>query len=184
MATPLFIATQQFDASDGERWQGYCRWIQIPGLIEIVSLDCLLCPRLINVPQREDWPHIVNEDFRTDYFLHLDYLKEQVKDVKRRNILGVYRNPEFPIESPPAPEEFQFVGYDLIEEATQISALNNCGGFPDVFENAELNRFGVMQDFGRASAVRRLLAERHPNEHHAQCELYAVWRLHEPDAVV
>jgi hypothetical protein len=48
----------------------------------------------------------------------------------------------------------------LIEESTQISARNNCGGFPDVFANAELNRFGLMRDFQRASEVRRLLAER------------------------
>ena len=181
MSTPLFIATERFDASDGDRWEKYCRWVGIPRLVEIVSLDCMLCPRLINEPRGEDWRHVVNEDFRLDYFLHLDYLKQRIKDVKRRNLLGVYRNPESHIESPPAPEDCEFVGYELIEESTQISALNNCGGFPDVFANAELNQFGLMQDFQRASEVRRLLAERHPNEHHAQCELYAIWRLNELD---
>jgi len=179
VTTPLFIATERFDPSDGERWQKYCRWAKIPDLVEIVSLDCLLCPRLINEPHGEDWRHVVNEDFRLDYFLHLDYLMQQIEEVVRRNILGVYRNPETHVESPPASGDFRFVGYDCIEEATQISALNDCGGFPDVFANDELNQFGLIQEFDRASEVRRLLAERHPNEHHAQCELYAIWRLHE-----
>lgn len=179
MATPLFIATQRFGPADGERWLQYCRWTKIPGLVELVGLDCMLCPRLINEPQGEDWNHIVQEDFRLDYFLDLAYLMERVKEVKPRNILGVYRNPRTHLESPPAPGAFRFAGYDLIDEATQISALNNCGGFPDVFANAELNRFGLMPDFSRASEARRGLSEKHPTEHHAQCELYAIWRLHE-----
>jgi hypothetical protein len=73
------------------------------------------------------------------------------------------------------------VGYDLIEEQTQISALTNCGGFPDVFRNEELNRFGLIDNFERASKVRSLLVQRHPEEHHAQCEMYAIWRLNESE---
>jgi hypothetical protein len=71
------------------------------------------------------------------------------------------------------------MGYDLIEEETQISAITNCGGFPDVFSNEELNRVGLISSFERAYEVRRLLAERHPEEPHAQCEMYALWRLNE-----
>jgi hypothetical protein len=66
-----------------------------------------------------------------------------------------------------------------ITEHTQISALTNCGGFPDVFQNHELNRFGLIEDFDRVSEIRRQLAEHHPEEPHANCELYAVWRLEE-----
>src|SRR6185295_6762926 len=117
--------------------------------------------------------------FRLDYFYHLDYLKERVAAISRRNILGLYRNPEGHIEAAPAPGNFCFVGYDLIEEQTQISAITNCGGFPDVFSNQELNRFGLLNSFDRASEVRRLLAKNHPEEPHAQCEMYALWRLNE-----
>ena len=75
------------------------------------------------------------------------------------------------------------MGYDLIEEQTQISALTNCGGFPDVFRNDELNSVGLIENFDRGSEVQRLLARRHPEEPHAQCELYAVWRLNETEPI-
>jgi hypothetical protein len=177
--SPLFIATECFDPSDGEKWLSYCRWANIQGLIEIVSLDCALCRHLVKEFLDEDWKHIVCENFRLDYFYHLDYLLQRVQITKRRNILGLYRNPDAHISFPPAARDFGFMGYDLIEEETQISALNNCGGFPDAFANNELNKYGLLDDFERSCEVRRLLAQRYPARHHAQCELYAIWRLNE-----
>ena len=67
--------------------------------------------------------------------------------------------------------------YDLIEDMTEISGLSNCGGFPDVFANGELNQYGLLPEFRRAGEVRELLVIRHPDENHAQCEMYAIWRL-------
>jgi len=179
MPEPLFIGTKRFAPSDGEKWHKYVDWAQIPALVEIVGLDCMLCRRLIDKFQDEDWQHIVNEDFRLDYFSHLDYLQRRIVGIYPRNVLGLYRNPGCHITAPPGPGDFRFAGYDLIEEQTQISALTNCGGFPDVFRNDELNRFGLIDDFERAREVRRALAQQHPAEHHAQCEIYAIWRLHE-----
>jgi len=181
MPTPLFIATERFDPSDGEKWQKYCDWAKIPGLVEVVSLDTMLCKHLIKEFQDEDWSHIVNEDFRLDYFYHLDYLKQRIQNIPRRSILGLYRNPKAHIAEAPSPDNFGFIGYDLIEEQTQISAITNCGGFPDVFRNDELNRFGLIDSFDRACEVKRLLAERHPEEPHAHCEIYALWRLNESE---
>ncbi|MBL7140620.1 MAG: hypothetical protein ISS74_06900 [Planctomycetes bacterium] len=179
---PLFVATERFDPSDAERWQEYCKCAQIPGLVEVVSLDMLLCPRLVKAIKRPDWDHIVIEDFRSDYFYHLDYLLKRVRRHTRRNILGVYRNPEAHITRPPGPGDFAFVGYDLIEEATQISAVTDCGGFPNAFSNQELNPCGLISDYARAAEVRIALREQYPDEPHADCELYAVWRLNESSA--
>jgi hypothetical protein len=178
--TPLFVATEKFGPLDVQSWETYRAGAGIPGLVEVVSLDGSLCPRIINELQAEDWPHIVNEDFRVTYFYHLDYLLKRVVHVPRRNILGVYRNPDTHIETQPAPGDFVFLGYDLIEEQTQISALTNCGGFPDAFANAELNTFGLITGFERARGIQRRLAELHPQEPHAHCERYALWRLNEP----
>jgi hypothetical protein len=74
-----------------------------------------------------------------------------------------------------------FVGYDLIEEQTQISALTNCGGFPETFCNDELNQYGLVTSFTRALEIQRLLPECNPEEHHARCEMYAIWRLEGSD---
>lgn len=179
MTELLFIATERFDPTDGEKWQKYFDWAKIPALKEIVSLDCLLCPHLVKEFTDEDWDHIVNENFRLDYFYHLDYLLNRVKDKPRRNVLGLFRNPNQHFTEFPTTGDFSFIGYDLIDEQTQISALTNCGGFPDSFSKEELNVFGLITQFNRASVVRNTLAEKHPEEAHAQCELYAIWRLNE-----
>ena len=179
MAEPLFIATERFDPTDGEKWRKYAEWAKIPALTEVVSLDALLCGHLVKEFSDEDWKHIVNENFRLDYFCHLDYLLSRVLDKERRNILGLYRNPAAHIAEAPAAGAFKFMGYDLIEEETQISALTNCGGFADCFLNEELNSYGLIGAFDRASEVKRSLVTKHPEEHHAQCELYAIWRLNE-----
>ncbi|HKW28950.1 MAG TPA: hypothetical protein VJT54_06425 [Verrucomicrobiae bacterium] len=176
---PLFIATERFDPTDGETWQKYFDWAKIPSLKEIVSLDGSLCPQLIKDFMDEDWNHIVKADFQLNYFCDLDYLLNRVSDKSRRNILGLYRNADNHISEAPAARDFSFIGYDLIDEDTQISALTNCGGFPDVFGNNELNSYGLISYFGRASEVRRVLAAQHPQDSHAQCELYALWRLNE-----
>jgi hypothetical protein len=181
MNIPLFIAIERFDASDGDKWQRYVEWARIPNLVEIVSLDSMLCPRLVRELKVEDWTHIVCENYRLDYFLHLDYLDQRTQATRRRNILGVYRNPTAHIIQSPAPQDFRFLGYDLIEEQTQISALTNCGGFPDVFDNSELNSVGLIEGFDRASEIQRMLAQRHPEEPHAQCVPYAIWRLVETE---
>jgi len=178
---PLFIAKETFGPWDGKKWDNYYAWAKIPGLTEIVSLDSMLCPDIIQTIEDEDWAHIVNENFRLGYFYHLDYLLARVATVSNRNILGVYRNPGSHIQTMPGSPDFVFIGYDLIEDATGISALTNCGGFPETFANSELNPFGLIPEFARAQEIQRLLPERNPKESHAKCELYAIWRLNESD---
>jgi hypothetical protein len=177
--TPLFVATERFDPSDGERWESYVRWAKIPNLAEVVGLDNILCPTILPELSEEDWQHNVQADYRLNYFYDLKYLIHRSSSVPRKNILGLYRNPDNHVISPPGSDKFSFVGYDLIEEATQVSALTNGGGFPETFSNSELNEHGLMTEFSRASEIRRLLPQHNPAEPHAKCELYAIWRLFE-----
>jgi hypothetical protein len=176
---PIFIATERFDPSDRLKWAKYVEWAKIPGLIEVVSLDCGLCPNLVDELMDADWKHNVQVHYRLGYFYDLDYLIERVAGVGRRNVLGLYRNPDRHIDTAPATGNFVFMGYDLIEEMTQISAVTNCGGFPETFSNDELNEFGLIRAFDRAHEIRRLLVEHNPEEPHARCEMYAIWRLAE-----
>jgi len=179
MTEPLFIATERFDPTDGEAWRKYFEWAKIPALTEVVGLDGSLCNPIIGELLEEDWSHNVKVDDQLRYFYHLDYLLNRVQAVQRRNILGLYRNPEAHIDRAPSAGDFRFLGYDLIEEHTHISALTNCGGFPDIFCNDELNSFGLISKFERAVQVKKLLAQTHPEEPHADCEMYAIWRLNE-----
>ena len=72
---------------------------------------------------------------------------------------------------------FAFCGFDLIDEHGGISALTNCGGFDRAFLRAELSECGLLLDHSRALAVRQLLRTEYPDEPHARCRIWAIWRM-------
>lgn len=178
---PWFIATQPFTPTNREAWTRYIEASGLTQLAEVVSLDGILCPTLLRETKEDYWPHIVQEDFMLDYFLDFDFLRRQVAQIERKNLLCVFRNPA---ERPVAPSvaQFEFLGYDLVDVQGSVSALTNCGGFPDVFGNFELSRHGLLPEFERAVEVQRLLRSVHPQEHHADCHLWAIFRLRRPTA--
>jgi hypothetical protein len=173
---PWFIATDPFTSRAGEAWTKYIAWSGLTQLDEVVSLDPMLCPTLLPEVKDEYWPHIVNENFMLDFFVHLDFLLDQVAGIPEHNLLCVYRNPP----SPPPPCDgtvsFEFLGYDLVDVQASASALSNCGGFPDVFNNAELSSKGLLSSHARAFQVQAELREKHPEEHHADCHVWAIFR--------
>ena len=71
---------------------------------------------------------------------------------------------------------FEFLGYDLVDVQASASALTNCGGFPDVFDKAELSSKGLLTSHARALQVQSELRARYPEEHHANCHVWAVSR--------
>jgi len=84
-----------------------------------------------------------------------------------------------PLTQPDAPAfaDFRFLGYDLVDRESSISALTNCGGFPDAFANSELSNAGLLTDLRRAVEVQRTLRALHPEERHADCHVWAIFRL-------
>ena len=176
LAVPWFIITKPFTCHDGEAWDKYVAWSGLGHLDEVVTLDPMLCPTLLPEIRSEYWPHIVNEDFMLNFFVDLRFLLEQVPDRGPSNLLCVYRNPA----NPPAPDEnpvgFELLGYDLVDVEGSASALSNCGGFPDVFSNAELSSKGLLTSHARALQVQADLRSRHPAEHHANCHVWAISR--------
>ncbi len=176
--TPWFIVTQPFSPQDGEGWNKYIAWSGLTQLKELVSLDC---PCLLSDIKDEYWPHIVKEDFQLHFFLDFDFLMKQVAGIEPKNVLCVFRNPT---QQPQAPSfaDFRFLGYDLVERETGISALPNCGGFPDVFANSELSEVGLLPDFTRALEVQSNLRAMHAEVRHANCDLWAIFRLVNPSA--
>jgi hypothetical protein len=173
---PWFIATERFTPSSGEVWEKYVSWSGLRQLEEVVSLDPMLCPTLLPEVKDSYWPHIVNEDFMLNFFVDLEFLLDQVSEVREKNVLCVYRNPA----NPPTPcmgkIRFEFLGYDLVDIHGSASALSNCGGFPDVFANYELSGKGLLTSHSRALQVQAELRAKHPKEHHADCHVWAISR--------
>jgi hypothetical protein len=177
---PWYIATEMFTPRDGDAWEKYIGWSGLVQLEEVVSLDPMLCPTLLPEIRNEYWPHIVNEDFMLNFFVDLEFLLTQVSGIAERNLLCVYRNPPGPPVPSTGPVNFELLGYDLVDVEASASALTNCGGFPDVFDNAELSPKGLLTSHVRACQVQSELRARYPEEHHANCHVWAVFRAAAP----
>jgi len=171
---PLYIVTERFDRGRGTDWAKYIKWSQLTQLREVVSLDTILCPKVIDAVLPEDWDHIVNEDFMLDYFTDLDYLIQRAGSLRGRNLLCVYKNPDAGAKL--SDSRFALEGYDLVDVMGGISALTNCGGFPLAFENGELNAVGLLPTLDRAGVVREALLSNYPGEPHANCDVWAIFR--------
>jgi len=74
------------------------------------------------------------------------------------------------------PYDFRFEGYDLADVDGSTSALTNCGGFPLAFSNDELTSHGLLPSLERASEAQQALAAHYPEEHHADCSVWALFR--------
>jgi hypothetical protein len=170
---PWYIATKRFGPWDGETWRAYTEWAGLGGLRELVSLDAILCPTVLPDIGPDYWPHIVNEDYMLAFFTDLAFLAAQIAAIPDRNLLCVFRNPP---RHPTAPAPFDFVGYDVVDIHGDVSALTNCGGFPDVFSNDELLPVGLLPTRERAFEVQARLKERHPDHGHTDCHVWAVFR--------
>lgn len=172
---PWFIATKPFGPGNGDAWNNYVAWSGLSQLREVVSLDENLCPTVLPDIPDHYWPHIVNENYMLRYFRDLGFLLKEVDHLAAKNVLCVYRDPPVHPASPPA--NFRYLGYDLVDISGGVSALGNCGGFPDVFANSELSEHGLLTSHARAAQVQAGLRARHPDEPHADCHSWAIFRL-------
>lgn len=173
---PLYISNYRFGPWHGERWRDFITWSGLTQLKELVSLDGHLNGRVLDETKVEYWPHIVNEDFMLDYFTDLEFMLKQIPETTSKNILCVFRNPPLHPEPPKDKFRFEFVGYDLIDVKTEISALSNCRGFSRAFSKLELNGFGLLNTHETAMKIQASLLEQYPNEGHADCHRWAVFR--------
>jgi|SRR5215468_5663053 len=176
---PWFIATEKFDKTDSG-WDKYIDWSGLKQLDEVVSVGSL-CGTVLPDIKSDYWGHIVNEDYMLNFFVDEEYLRGLVSHIQRKNFLCVFRNPEFhPSEK--IPKGFDFVGYDFVDKDADISALTNCGGFPDAFSNDELSVKGLLTSFDRAKQAQADLRRLHPEDFHADCDLWAIFRSTELSA--
>ena len=174
-----YVAVEPFDPSYGESWTRYIEWSGLTQLTELVSFDGCLCPAVITELTPEDWRHNVNEDYVLFFFRDLDYLLQRVGRTRRVNILAAIRNPDSECRTALPDDQFEFKGYDVVDVCADISALTDCGGFPLAFRNEELSSSGLIATFTRAREIQAALRENYPDEHHANCNVWALWKMKE-----
>jgi len=129
----------------------------ITSVDEIVSMDTLLFP----VNERF---LLVEEDFTTkviptnEQLLRVQYIDETYCEVDEF-VAG-----------------FDFCGYDLVDES-EISAITNCGRlFEKTITCNDLNSFGLISNLSSARKIQVNLKANHPDEDHAGCLLFGIWR--------
>jgi hypothetical protein len=138
----------------------------------------MLCPSVIEQLSAEDWQHNAQADCLTEFFTDVDYLLGRLAGRSAHHVLAAIREP-LPQEIQTAPDNrFVFQGYDLIERPGRgISALTNCGGFDLAFKPTDISAVGLFDEYAFARTVQQRLREYYPDESHADCYLWAIWKM-------
>ena len=159
-------------------WEKYIEWSKLFHLKELVSLDSML-NEVAFEPEREteeDWNFIItDESYETGFFTSLEYVLEHTTDKKKYNLIAATKEPD-KNKRENLSDEFEFLGYDLLDKDYSISALTNCGGFDETFKPSDLNEYGLVTDYSRARQIQKDLVKNNPEEYHADCYLFEIWR--------
>ena len=174
-----YSATEKYGPENEKKsgWEKYQTWSKLYHLSELVSLDGSLNGLLFEpeVDSEEYWKYVVTEEhITTQFFTSIDYVLKRISGADKFNLLALVKEPGKTIQDLTA--NFSFIGYDLIETDGHISALVNCGGFDKSFLPEDLNQFGLVSNWGRAKNIQQSLLLNYPEEDHADCYLYEVWR--------
>jgi hypothetical protein len=162
-----FVAVERFEPP-----QNYKDWSKLYHIIEIVSFDIMLCPRLFKGEESHAiWlgQHMVYDD--------LDYLLNKVANKTDYQILALVKDPEDDCSQWTPDERFRFYGYDLTGYNDDISSLTNCGVFDKAFLPSDISPYGLVEDFKKAKQIQAKLREEYPNVGEANCTLWAIWRM-------
>ena len=107
----------------------------------------------------------------------LDYLLRRAEMTPQVQVLAAVVVPPDDLHDVWNDSRFNFMGFEILDVHGDISALTNCGGFPDAFNNAELGAFGLLDSLERARDIKGVLEERYKGHGHEVCDVWGVWRM-------
>lgn len=174
----LYAARERFDKTQSEAWDNYIEWSKIQDVTEIAGLDYIINNDLVEIdnPTDDDWKQkYIPSHNETGLYQTAEYVLLKMKPTVKFNFLAVMVEPiqdcrEIMLEN------YEFMGYELLDLSFEISALTNCGGFDETFLPTDLNSFGLIDDFNNAYDIANRLFENNPEEDHANTNVIAVWR--------
>ncbi len=177
-------ARASFDRRFPEDWESYTSFSRLHHCQEIISLDNLLNKSLVrpDYENAQDWSFFVDGpethdgyNMQTDFYTTVDYVLQRMINVPVFNLLAGVILPGKECRDREV-KDFEFIGYDLIDEYFTISALTNCGGFDDIFLPKDQNQYGLIDTLDKANKIRQELLEKYPDEPHAVTHVVALWR--------
>ena len=178
-----YTARGTYDKSyneDGMPWDKYLDWSKLQHLTELVSLDAMLNELLVEPDHdcADDWDFIVIDNknkFETGFYTTVDYVFKRKKANEIFNFLTVVVEPTEDCKNIVL-IDFDFMGYELLDQEYGTSALTNCGGFDETFLSSDINNVGLIDNYDKAFDIKKRLLENNPQEHHADTNVIAVWR--------
>ncbi len=172
-----YTASERFDPSLGDEWAKYVAWANLPQLKECLSLDGTHRPKELSHPTDEDWKHNVHRNYCISYFWDLDYLLQRFEHRRGElNILAFTLDPPFEVRDLSMDPRFEFQGYDLMD-IYEISAISNCTGFDEAFQRSDVSPVALFDTYDFARQAQKRLQEHYPDEHHAYCDVWAIWKM-------
>jgi hypothetical protein len=171
----MFAACQRFDQRNGDSWSRFIEWTGFQHIREIVSIDTMLCPSLIDELADEDWQYNIHADYRTSFFRDAKYLRRRIDyDCFRHNILALTKEPTSFVEPP---NGFAFRGYDILDSYDSISVLTNCGAFPSIYSVEDINEYALVSDLDRVTEIASAIRKPHWDDHRRQeCRVWGIAR--------
>ena len=171
----LYTIRERLTANPQPRLDDYRAFSGFHHITELVTLDLMMCPDLVDELRIEDWEYNVQEDFRTELFRDSSYLlSRQRLDASKHQLIAV-------LECPPAkfvvPNGFTICGYDIMDSYFGNSTLTNCGPIPEAFKPTDVNDFGLIDDRDNAFAIRDKMRALQPDDDHlGACEVWLLAR--------
>lgn len=166
------VVSQFRQENDNEAWRQYIHFSGLAQIDDLCSLDGILNPSLFTPQTEEDWRNCVNEDYQTDMLTSLEYAQGVARNYPGARILGLVIDPG----EAEMPANARLLGYDILDQWCSVSLLTNCGGFPGLFDNSRINRYGLLDERAEAYAIRDRLRSVHAHDPHAgACQVIAVF---------
>lgn len=173
MSDWIYTARERFRPAHNDGWSQYVQWSGFTHITELVTLDHILCPELIDDLIDDDWSHNVHADNRITWFTDSDYLRKRSdRRYGRDQLIAMIENPDT-VNKPH--DGFVAVGFDILDEYDSISVLTNCGRFPGIFDPSAVNSWGLIEDIAEAKDIAERIRSDFPDEPHC-CDC-RVWQI-------
>ena len=171
----FYTAHRRLSKTTGGDFIQVVEWLGFHQIDELVSADTLICPNLVIELTNEDWNHNVHADNRVFWFYDLLYLAQRIHfDPAIHNILSLVKEPSEPV---PVAASFELCGYDILDSDNSISVLTNCGGFPEIFSPAIVNRYALLNYRATADDIANRLRTTYADDDHCRdCRVWSVCR--------
>ncbi len=166
----FYTIVKSFSRADGDSWASYCNWRGID-FERFDSIDGLLRPSVFEPVTKEDWSHVILEDYKCHYITDSDYACRKHQEIGLHSILLGVSFDEQEEDNP------GFLGYDLIDGYLDVSLLTNWGNTCEII-NQNLSLCGLILSYEVVYEIKKYLTKFHGEDSHvADCSIVSIYSV-------